>query len=227
MATAASGGLVFLCGTAPSRLAQAFLVGENFIGADPVCLILGDNLFYGQGLVHTLQRASGRGEGATVFGYYVRNPERYGVVCFDSEGRVTDIEEKPARPRSKYAVPGLYFYDNEVVGIARALKPSARGELEITDVNRTYLERDDLHLEILTRGTACLDTGTHEALLDAANFVKMVEERQGLKIPSPEEVAYRMRYIDWAQLICLGERLLNNSYGRYLLEGAEDDTGNP
>lgn len=202
----------------PEGLAQAFLIGEAFIGLDPACLILGDNIYYGHGLAEILQRATQNTQGATIFGYYVRDPQRYGVVSFDSEGRVTDIEEKPKRPKSHYAVTGLYFYDNDVVSIAKEVGPSARGELEITDVNRAYLRRGDLNVELLGRGNAWLDTGTHESLLDAANFIKVVEERQGLKIACPEEIAFRMDYIDAEQLARLAEPLAKSGYGQYLLE---------
>lgn len=202
----------------PEGLAQAFIIGEEFIGADPVCLILGDNIYYGHGLPTILQRAAGNAQGATIFGYYVRDPERYGVVSFDGNGRVTDIEEKPRQPKSHYAVTGLYFYDNDVISIAREVKPSARGELEITDINRTYLRRGDLTVELLGRGNAWLDTGTHESLLDAANFIKVVEERQGLKIACPEEIAYRMGYIDAEQLAQLAEPMARNGYGQYLFQ---------
>jgi len=203
---------------APSGLAQAFLIGEPFIGDDPVCLILGDNIFFGQGLAERLQAAARRTEGATVFAYFVRDPERYGVVAFNDAGEVIDIEEKPANPRSHYAVTGLYFYDNDVVSIAKGLKPSARGELEITDVNKAYLERGDLRVELLGRGAAWLDTGTHESLLQAINFVEVIESRQGLKIACPEEIAWRMGYIDAAQLERLARRLEKSSYGQYLLD---------
>ncbi|MCP5420427.1 MAG: glucose-1-phosphate thymidylyltransferase RfbA [Gammaproteobacteria bacterium] len=202
----------------PEGLAQAFLIGEAFIGADPVCLILGDNIYYGQGLSALLRRALERRRGATVFGYYVRDPQRYGVVSFDKRGRAVDIEEKPRQPKSNYAVTGLYFYDNDVVGIAKSIRPSARGELEITDVNKAYLTRGDLVVERLGRGFAWLDTGTHESLLAAANFVQVVEQRQGLKISCPEEIAYRMGFIDAEQLARLAEPLARNGYGRYLLE---------
>jgi glucose-1-phosphate thymidylyltransferase len=202
----------------PEGLAQAFLIGEDFIGGDPVCLILGDNIYYGQGLSTILQRAAARGRGATVFGYYVRDPERYGVVSFDSDGRVVEIEEKPAHPKSHYAVTGLYFYDNDVVAAAKAIRPSARGELEITDVNNAYLTEGRLRVELLGRGNAWLDTGTHESLLAAANFIQVVEQRQGLKIACPEEIAFRMGYIDDAQLTRLAEPLIKNGYGKYLLE---------
>jgi glucose-1-phosphate thymidylyltransferase len=210
--------LVYEVQPEPAGLAQAFLIGEQFIGASPVCLILGDNIFYGHGLATTLQRCAGRDNGATVFGYYVRDPERYGVVSFDEDGRVTDIEEKPTKPKSNYAVTGIYFYDNDVVSIARSIKPSHRGELEITDVNRAYLKRGDLHVEILGRGTAWLDTGTHESLLDAANFIRVMEERQGLKISCIEEIAFRMKYITSEQLIALAEPLNKSGYGLYLMD---------
>ncbi|MCF8107365.1 MAG: glucose-1-phosphate thymidylyltransferase RfbA [Desulfohalobiaceae bacterium] len=201
----------------PEGLAQAFVIGKDFIGPEPVTLILGDNIFYAQGLADKLQELSRQRTGATVFGYYVKDPERYGVVDFDGQGTVLSIEEKPARPRSNYAVTGLYFYDNEVVNIASDIEPSARGELEITDVNLAYLGRGDLSVELLGRGTAWLDTGTHESLLDAANFIKVMEDRQGLKIACPEEVAYRMGYIDSEELLRLADPLQKNSYGQYLL----------
>jgi glucose-1-phosphate thymidylyltransferase len=202
----------------PEGLAQAFIIGRDFVGSDPVCLVLGDNIFYGQGLVKRLQAAAARSEGATVFAYWVRDPERYGVVAFDADGRATDIEEKPARPKSNFAVTGLYFYDADVVEIAANLKPSPRGELEITDVNRAYLERGDLRVEMLGRGAAWLDTGTHESLLQAAQFVEVVEARQGLKISCVEEIAWRMGFIDSAALRALAEPLAGNGYGRYLLD---------
>ncbi len=202
----------------PEGLAQAFLIGEEFLAGAPAALALGDNIFFGHGLADLLQRASKREEGATVFGYYVKDPERYGVVTFDGAGSVTDIEEKPQRPRSNYAVTGLYFYGNDIVEVARSVKPSARGELEITDVNRIYLQRGDLHVELMGRGFAWLDTGTHRALLDAANFVSVVEERQGLKVLCPEEVAFRMGYIDAAQVRAAAERLSKSGYGDYLAE---------
>ena len=201
----------------PDGLAQAFLIGESFIGADPVTLILGDNIFYAQGLSRLLQSISVKVRGADVFGYYVTNPQRYGVVEFDDAGRVVSIEEKPAVPKSNYAVTGLYFYDNDVVEIAKSLTPSARGELEITDVNKAYLSRGDLAVQLLSRGTAWLDTGTHASLLDAANFIKVVEERQGLKIACPEEIAYRMGYITATQLAAIAEPLTKSGYGDYLL----------
>ena len=202
----------------PDGLAQAFLIGEEFIGRDPACLILGDNIYYGQGLSGVLRRATARELGATVFGYYVRDPERYGVVSFDARGRAMDIEEKPKAPKSNYAVTGLYFYDNDVVNVAKNIRPSARGELEITDVNRVYLERGELNVELLGRGYAWLDTGTHESLLAAAHFVQVVEQRQGLKVACPEEVAWRMRFIDDIQLARLAEPLGKSGYGQYLLE---------
>lgn len=202
----------------PEGLAQAFIIGRDFIGDHPSCLILGDNIFYGQGLVQVLQRASARETGATVFGYYVRDPERYGVVSFGADGKAEAIEEKPARPRSNYAVTGLYFYDSDVLDIAASLKPSARGELEITDVNRAYLDAGKLNVERLGRGMAWLDTGTHESLLQAANFVATIEQRQGLRISCPEEIAYRSGWISAEQLARLAEPLRKNGYGQYLLE---------
>ncbi len=209
----------------PDGLAQAFVIGRDFIGSDPSCLVLGDNIFYGQDLSQTLQRAAGLRVGATIFGYHVQNPSAYGVVEFDNQRRVVSIEEKPARPRSNYAVTGLYFYDNRVVDIARGIRPSARGELEITDVNLHYLREDGLAVEILGRGTAWLDTGTHESLLQAGIFIETIEQRQGLKIACPEEIAYRMGYIDAAQLETLAEPLRKGSYGRYLLQLIEDLRG--
>ncbi len=208
----------------PDGLAQAFLIGERFIGNDPVALILGDNIYYGHGLSTILQSAAGKTRGATVFGYYVRDPERYGVVKFDADGKVIDIEEKPPRPKSHFAITGLYFYDNDVISIAKAIKPSARGELEITDVNRAYLIRGDLNVELLGRGNAWLDTGTHESLLAAAHFIQVVEQRQGLKIACPEEIAFRMGYIDDQALRLLAEPLAKNGYGRYLLEVLQQET---
>ncbi len=201
----------------PRGIAEALLLGEAFIGSDGVALVLGDNIFYGQGLSGILQRAAQQASGATVFGYRVRDPERYGVVTFDADGRATDITEKPEHPTSNYAVTGLYFYDNAVVDIAKDLTPSARGELEITDVNRAYLERGTLRVETLGRGTAWLDTGTHAALLEAAHFIEVVESRQGLKIACPEEVAYRMGYINAAALERLARPLADRPYGQYLL----------
>jgi glucose-1-phosphate thymidylyltransferase len=207
----------------PDGLAQAFLIGEGFIGRDPACLILGDNIFYGHGLPQALQRASSKTRGATVFGYYVKDPERYGVVHFDATGQALDIEEKPQQPKSRYAVTGLYFYDNDVVEIAKNIRPSARGELEITDVNKVYLQRRALTVELLGRGYAWLDTGTHESLLAAANFVQVVEQRQGLKVSCPEEIAYRMGYIDAEQLLRLAEPLAKSGYGEYLLQMAKQE----
>jgi len=207
----------------PEGLAQAFIIGEKFIGDSSVCLILGDNIFYGHGLAKILQLAAKRCKGALVFGYYVSDPERYGVINFNSDRKATNIEEKPANPRSNYAVTGLYFYDNDVVSIAKSIKPSARGELEITDVNKVYLERGDLDVEILGRGTAWLDTGTHSSLLDASNFIKVMEERQSLKISCVEEIAYRMGYVGKEQLAVLAKSLEKNSYGQYLLRIFEEE----
>ena len=200
----------------PDGLAQAFILGREFIGSAPAALVLGDNIFYGHGFTDSLRSAAARAHGASVFAYYVQDPERYGVVAFDDAGVAIDIEEKPARPRSSYAVTGLYFYDNDVVDIAAGIEPSARGELEITDVNRAYLARGDLRVEVMGRGTAWLDTGTHNSLLDAANFIRVVEERQGLKIACPEEIAFRMGYIDAAQLEALAAPLEKSGYGLYL-----------
>jgi glucose-1-phosphate thymidylyltransferase len=200
----------------PGGLAQAFLVGRDFVGGDHCALVLGDNLFYGQNFQMMLQAAASRRTGATVFGYPVKDPQRYGVVEFDASGKVLSLAEKPANPRSHFAVPGLYFYDNQVVDIAARLKPSARGELEITDVNRAYLERGQLHVERFSRGFAWLDTGTHESLLQAAQFVQTIEARQGLKIACIEEIAYRKGFIDAAQLERLA-KAINNDYGQYLL----------
>ncbi len=202
----------------PDGLAQAFLIGEAFIGADPVCLVLGDNIFFGHNLAQRLQAVAQRTKGATIFGYRVRDPERYGVVTFDRERNAIDIEEKPVNPESNYAVVGLYFYDNDVITIAKGLSPSVRGELEITDVNRTYLKRGDLKVELLGRGSAWLDTGTHEALLQANNFIGTLEARQGLRIACPEEIAWRMGFIDSAQLERLAEPLNASGYGQYLLD---------
>jgi len=202
----------------PGGLAQAFLIGEKFIDGNPCCLILGDNIFYGQGLAPSLHRATRLDEGATIFAYRVRDPERYGVVEYDDQERVLSIEEKPARPKSSYAVTGLYFYDHHVVELASALQPSARGELEITDLNRAYLERGQLQLELLGRGTAWLDTGTHASLLQASSFIETIEQRQGLKIACVEEIAYRLGYIDEAKLRELAAELDSNDYGSYLLE---------
>jgi len=205
----------------PEGLAQAFLIGREFVAGDPVALALGDNIFYGHGFSEGLVRAAVRESGATVFGYWVHDPERYGVVEFDEGGRAVGIEEKPAKPRSHYAVTGLYFYDNRVLEIARGLRPSPRGELEITDVNKAYLEAGELHVELLGRGVAWLDTGTNESLLQACNFVETVQERQGLRIACIEEIAYRKGYIDREQLARLGSEMRNSSYGRYLCDLAE------
>jgi len=202
----------------PEGLAQAFLLGEDFIGADSVCLVLGDNIFYGQGLAKVLQRAAGVEKGGIVFGYKVRDPHRYGVVEFDQDKRAISIEEKPAHPKSKFAVTGLYFYDNQVIDIARNLKPSPRGELEITDVNNEYLRRGQLSVEFLGRGYAWLDTGTHESLHQAASFVHAIQDRQGLKVSCVEEIAFRMGYITAAELEALAQDMLKNSYGQYLMD---------
>jgi glucose-1-phosphate thymidylyltransferase len=202
----------------PEGLAQAFIIGRDFVGGASVALILGDNIFYGQGFGRILREAGNREGGATIFGYHVKDPERYGVVEFESDGRVVGIEEKPQTPKSHYAVTGLYFYDNRVLDIARNLEPSARGELEITDVNVAYLRQDQLRVEILGRGMAWLDTGTHESLNQAAEFVRTIEDRQDLKICCPEEIAYRMGYIGAEQVIRLAEPLKKNAYGRYLME---------
>ena len=201
----------------PGGLAQAFLIGQNFIGRHLSCLVLGDNIFYGERLSDSLRRSTDRRDGATVFAYHVRDPERYGVVVLDDDNRPIEIEEKPARPRSNYAVTGLYFYDSDVVTIAKALKPSARGELEITDLNRKYLEAGKLTVEIFGRGTAWLDTGTHESLVEASTFVHVLETRQGLKVACPEEIAFRMGYIDAEHVRRLAEPMRNNTYGQYLL----------
>jgi glucose-1-phosphate thymidylyltransferase len=201
----------------PNGLAQAFVIGRPFIGPDNPALILGDNLFYGHGLSLILQRAASHPDGATVFGYHVRDPERYGVAALDSAGRVVNIEEKPAVPKSHFAITGLYFYDNQVLDIARELRPSQRGEYEITDVNLAYLQQNQLRMEILGRGMAWLDTGTHEALQEASNFIETVEKRQGLKIGCPEEIAYRMGYIDAEELCRLAEGLRATGYGEYLV----------
>ena len=202
----------------PEGLAQAFIIGREFVGSDNVSLVLGDNIFYGQGFGELLARAAAREDGATVFGYYVRDPERYGVVEFDRDGTVLSIEEKPESPRSHYAVTGLYFYDNQILDIAAGLAPSGRGELEITDANLEYLDRDQLRVEVMGRGMAWLDAGTHESLMQSASFIETLELRQGLKIGCPEEIAYRRGYIDAGQLERLALTMSKNSYGRYLLE---------
>lgn len=199
----------------PEGLAQAFIIGRNFVGTDSVTLVLGDNIFYGQGFRKTLENASSNSDGATIFGYQVTDPERYGVVEFDNAGRVVSLEEKPVQPKSHYAVPGLYFYDNDVLEIAATLKPSKRGELEITDVNRIYMERSKLRVELFSRGFAWLDTGTNDSLVDACNFVAAVEKRQGLKIACPEEIAFVQGFIDGTQLQQLAANY-KNEYGQYL-----------
>jgi glucose-1-phosphate thymidylyltransferase len=208
---------------APGGLAEAFLIGRDFLDGQPACLILGDNIFYGHGLATSLQQAASLTKGATVFAYRVRDPERYGVVEFNEQGQAVSIEEKPARPRSRYAVTGLYFYDAGVVDIAASLSPSARGELEITDVNSIYLQQQALNVQRMGRGTAWLDTGTHESLLQAATFIEAIEQRQGLKVACIEEIAYRMRYIDAQQLEQLAQPMSKNSYGSYLLDLLRED----
>lgn len=203
---------------APKGLAEAFILGEEFIGSDRVALVLGDNVFYGTGLTGILKNAADRTTGATIFGYYVKDPTAYGVVSFDENGNVTEIEEKPKKPKSNYAVPGLYFYDNEVIKIAKEIKPSARGELEITEVNNEYLRRGALKVELLGRGMAWLDTGNHEALLEASNFVASIQKRQGLYISCLEEIAYKQGFIDRDQLLYLAESMKMTEYGRYLFD---------
>ena len=215
--------LQYVVQPAPGGLAQAFLLGEEFIANRPASLILGDNIFYGSGFTEKLQGAVRRDKGATIFAYYVNDPERYGVIEFDKEGMPASIIEKPDKPKSNYAVTGLYFYDNEVVDIVKTMQPSERGELEITDVNRIYLERDNLHVEIMARGSAWLDTGTHGSLLDAGNFIRVIEERQGLKICCPNETAYRQGYIDGEQLLALAAPLVKSGYGEYLKELIDAD----
>lgn len=207
----------------PDGLAQAFIIGEQFIGDDSVALVLGDNIFYGHGMEHMLQHAAEQESGATVFGYYVRDPERYGVVTFDQNDRAVDLDEKPLKPKSNYAVTGLYFYDNRVVEYAKQIKPSARGELEITDINKIYLKQGELTVEVMGRGFAWLDTGTHDSLLSASNFMQVIEERQGLKVACPEEIAYRNGYITASELKKLAKPLAKNGYGKYLLDLLKGD----
>jgi glucose-1-phosphate thymidylyltransferase len=202
----------------PDGLAQAFILGEDFIGEDPCALVLGDNIFYGHDLAEMAQNAAKRPKGASVFAYPVHDPERYGVVEFDANGKAISLEEKPTKAKSRYAVTGLYFYDNDVVEMAKNLKPSARGELEITDLNRIYLERGDLHVEVMGRGMAWLDTGTHDSLLEAGSFIQTIEKRQGLKVACPEEIAYRMGFIDASQVEMMAKKYAKNGYGQYLLQ---------
>ncbi|MBW8001938.1 MAG: glucose-1-phosphate thymidylyltransferase RfbA [Planctomycetes bacterium] len=206
----------------PEGLAQAFIIGKDFIDGGPACLILGDNIFYGHGLAESLQAAAKQKSGATIFGYRVKDPQRYGVIEFDKSGKVVSIEEKPEKPKSNYAAVGLYYYDSKITDIAADIKPSGRGELEITDVNNAYLRQDELKVELLGRGTAWLDTGTTDALLQAANFVQTVEQRQGLMVACPEEIAYRLGFIDAAQVLKLAEPLTKNAYGQYLISLVED-----
>lgn len=213
--------LTFATQAEPNGIAEAFIIAESFIGQDPVCLILGDNILYGDGLIQRLQQAATTQTGATIFGYHVADPERYGVIQFNQQREPVDIIEKPAYPPSHYAVIGLYFYDNQVIQMAKRLKPSARGELEITDINKTYLQQQQLHVELLGRGTAWLDTGTHKSLLDASNFIYALEERQGLKIGSPEEAAWRMGYIEKHELAVLAQKQVKSGYGENLLELVE------
>ena len=213
--------LTYAVQPSPDGLAQAFLIGEDFIGTDNVALVLGDNIFFGQHFSEKLKQASSLEKGATVFGYHVSDPERFGVVAFDEAGKAISIEEKPANPKSSYAVTGLYFYDNDVIDIAKQIKPSIRGELEITDVNLAYLNRGDLHVSLLGRGFAWLDTGTHDSLLEAGQFVQTVEHRQGLKVACLEEIAYRQNWISKEQLASVGENLKKTGYGQYLLKVAD------
>ena len=209
--------LTYAVQPSPDGLAQAFIIGREFIGRDPSALVLGDNIFYGHDFQPMLERANARTDHATVFAYPVADPERYGVAEFDASGRVVSLEEKPVHPKSRYAVTGLYFYDNEVIDIAAVLKPSARGELEITDVNRVYLQHRQLYVEVMGRGMAWLDTGTHESLLEAGQYIATIERRQGLKVACPEEIAFRLGYIDAAALESLGQAMAKNAYGQYLL----------
>ncbi|WP_454725272.1 glucose-1-phosphate thymidylyltransferase RfbA [Delftia acidovorans] len=202
----------------PDGLAQAFLIAEDFLAGAPSALVLGDNIYYGHDFAKLLERADQRSEGATVFAYHVQDPERYGVAEFDAQGRVLSLEEKPKQPRSNYAVTGLYFYDNQVVELAKSIKPSARGELEITDLNRLYLDKGQLNVELMGRGYAWLDTGTHDSLLEAGQFIATLQQRQGLKVSCPEEIAFRQGWIDQAQLEALGQALAKNGYGQYLLQ---------
>ncbi len=206
----------------PGGLAQAFLIGEDFVAGDPVALVLGDNIFYGHGLPEQLRAAAQQESGATVFAYHVDDPERYGVVQFDANKKAIGIEEKPDQPKSSYAVTGLYFYDNKVTDLAKSLKPSVRGELEITDLNRLYLDKGELHVELMGRGVAWLDTGTHESLMEAANFIEVIQRRQGLKISCPEEIAYTLGYISAEQVEAIAGALKQNEYGRYLLKMLDD-----
>ena len=207
----------------PDGLAQAFIIGEKFIGDDNVCLVLGDNIFYGHGMDKLLENAMQKEKGASVFGYYVKDPECYGVIDFDKNGNAIDLEEKPENPKSNYVVTGLYFYDNDVIEIAKNIKPSHRGELEITDVNKVYLERGDLNVEVMGRGYAWLDTGTHASLLQASNFIQVMEERQGLIIACPEEIAFMKGFIDAAQVEKLANHLLKSGYGQYLMSLLKQD----
>lgn len=207
----------------PDGLAQAFILGEEFIGNDSVAMILGDNIYYGSGLRKKLQNAATKGSGATVFGYHVKDPERFGVVEFDQDGKVLSVEEKPRAPKSNYAITGLYFYDNRVVEMAKNVKPSVRGELEITSINEAYLKLGELDVELLGRGYTWLDTGTHQSLVDATNFVRTIEEHQGIKIAAPEEIAYLNKWIDKEQLLCCAEKLNKTGYGQYLMKVAKGD----